>query len=79
MTTWILVWFLIGIIGTVALIACSVFIAWHGTLLARTAQRMTDEVRPLADDISRASDRQSRRLEELRTKAEGLRFGKTRR
>ncbi len=78
-TTWILVWFIIGICTTVALIGFLLFLGWHGVLLGRTFQRLSDEVRPLADDISRATDRQSRRMDELRTKAAGLRFGKTRR
>jgi hypothetical protein len=77
--TWILVWFIIGICSTLALIGLVLFLGWHGVLLGRTFQRLGDEIRPLADDISRATDRQSRRLDELRTKAAGLRFGKSRR
>jgi len=77
--TWILVWFLIGIASTILLIAFLVALGRQGLFLGRTMRRLTDEVQPLADDISRASDRQSRRVEELRAKAAGLRFGKTRR
>ena len=77
--TWILVWFIIGICSTVALIGWLLFLGWHGVLLGRTFRRLADEVRPLTDDISRATDRQSRKIHELDTRAAGLRFGKTRR
>ena len=79
MATWILVWFLIGMASTLLLIAFLVALGRQGLFLGRTMRRLADEVQPLADDISRVTDRQSRRMDELRTKAAGLRFGKTRR
>ncbi|HEY7477184.1 MAG TPA: hypothetical protein VIB62_03015 [Actinomycetota bacterium] len=79
MTTWIVVWFVIGICSTILLIAALLFVGYHGLLLGRTARQMSDAMRPLTDDIARAGDLRTRRLDELRVKAERLKFGKTRR
>ena len=64
MGTWILVWFVIGILSTVAVIAFLIALIRHLLVLGRTARRMQDEVAPIVQEISaqgtRASDRAAR-------------------
>ncbi|HEY5905604.1 MAG: hypothetical protein ACAH81_03380 [Actinomycetota bacterium] len=64
MGTWLLVWFVIGIVSTVAVIAFLIALIRHLLVLGRTARRMQDELSPIVQEISsegaRASDRASR-------------------
>jgi len=62
--TWLLVWFVVGIVSTVAVIAFLIALIRHLLVLGRTARRMQDEVSPIVQEISaesvRATDRASR-------------------
>jgi len=62
--TWLLVWFVIGIVSTVAVIAFLIALIRHLLVLGRAARRMQDELSPIVQEISsegaRASDRASR-------------------
>ena len=64
MGIWIVVWFVIGIVSTVAVLAFLIALIRHLLVLGRTARRMQDELAPIVRDISddglRASDRASR-------------------
>jgi hypothetical protein len=68
-STWLVVWFVIGLVTTVALIAFFIALGRHALVLGRTAGRMRDEVQPIAEDISRMTARQQTRMAELRAKA----------
>lgn len=62
--TWLVVWFVIAIVSTIAVLASLIALIRHVLVLGRTARRMQDEVAPLAQEISvegaKASDRASR-------------------
>jgi hypothetical protein len=62
--TWIIVWFAIGIVSTIAVLAFLIALIRHLLVLGRTARRMTDELNPIVQEISaggaRASERASR-------------------
>jgi hypothetical protein len=58
-STWILVWFIVALVTTAALIAFTVALVRHGLLIARTARRMQDETQPILSDLSRESTRAS--------------------
>jgi len=45
--TWLLVWFVIGIVSTVAVIAFLIALIRHLLVLGRTARRMQDELSPI--------------------------------
>ncbi|MGZ8579703.1 MAG: hypothetical protein ACXWW9_00290 [Actinomycetota bacterium] len=64
MGTWLVVWFVIGIVSTLAVLAFLIALIRHLLVLGRTARRMQDEISPIAQEISaegsRASDRASR-------------------
>lgn len=75
MSTWLIAWFVIGLVTTVGLIAFFIALTRHVIVLGRTARQMQETVQPLADDISRLSSRQQARIEELRTKVPTLRSG----
>lgn len=64
MGTWLIVWFVIGIVSTIAVLAFLTALIRHMLVLGRTAQRMRDElapgVREISDEGGRASVRASR-------------------
>lgn len=64
MSTWLVVWFVIGIVTTIAVIAFLIALVRHLLVLGRTARRMQDELAPIVQEISaegmRASDRAPR-------------------
>ena len=68
MSTWLVVWFVIGLVTTVVLIAFFIALGRHAVVLGRSAKQMQEAVRPIADDISRMTTRQRSRIEELKGK-----------
>jgi hypothetical protein len=61
MTTTALVWFLIGLLTIVAVLALLIPLIRHLMVLGRAARRFQEEVTPIAEDISASSDRASNR------------------
>jgi hypothetical protein len=63
-STWLVVWFVIALVATVAALAFLIALIRHLLVLGRTARRMQDEVGPIVQEIStegaRASDRASK-------------------
>jgi hypothetical protein len=57
MAPWLVVWFVVGIVSTVAVLACLIGLMRHILVLARTVQLLQDEVQPIADDLSREGQR----------------------
>jgi hypothetical protein len=62
--TWLIVWFVIGIVTTIAVLAFLIALIRHLLVLGRSARQMQDELSPVVQEISaqgtRASDRASR-------------------
>jgi heme exporter protein D len=56
-----LVWLAVGLVTTVAIIAVLIALVRHVMLIGRTAARLQEEVRPIADAISAETDRASSR------------------
>lgn len=65
MTTTALVWFVIGLLTLVAVLALLIALVRHVMLLGRAARRFQEEVTPIAEDISAMSDRASNRPKAL--------------
>ncbi|HEY6567923.1 MAG TPA: hypothetical protein VI341_10445 [Actinomycetota bacterium] len=59
MTDWLLWWFVIAILTTVAMVAFVVALVRHVLLLGRTARRMQEEISPIANEITAGVDRAS--------------------
>ena len=51
MASWLVVWFVVGIVSTVAILACLIGLMRHVLVLARTLKRLRDEVQPVVDDL----------------------------
>ena len=62
--TWLVVWFIVGIVSTVAVLAFLLALIRHLLVLGRTARRIQDELSPIVQEISvegsRANERASR-------------------
>jgi hypothetical protein len=65
MSTWLVVWLVVGLVTTVALAAFSFWLVRHAILVGRTMGRVSDELTPLTDEIARGSTRASERAAAL--------------
>jgi hypothetical protein len=59
MAPWLVVWFTIGIVSTIAVLACLIALTRHLLVLGRTVQRFQEEAQPIADDLSKEGKRAS--------------------
>ena len=59
MSTWVTVWFVIGLISAVAVVACLAGLAKHLLVLNRTLKVFQEEVGPVTAEISAGGARAS--------------------
>ena len=59
MAPWLVVWFVVGIVSTLAILACLIGLIRHVLILGRTVKQLQDEVRPIADDLAKERQRAS--------------------
>ena len=59
MSPWLVVWFVVGIVSTVAVLACLIGLLRHMLILGRTVRQLQEEVRPIADDLAKERQRAS--------------------
>ena len=57
MEAWLVVWLVVGLVTTGALLVMLGFLVRHVILLGRTASRMQEELQPIADELAAASAR----------------------
>jgi hypothetical protein len=57
MEAWLVVWLVVGLLTTAALLVMLGFLVRHVILLGRTAGRLQDELQPIADELAAASAR----------------------
>jgi hypothetical protein len=57
MAPWLVVWFVVGIVSTLAILACLIGLMRHVLVLARTVKQLQDEIQPIADDLSKEGQR----------------------
>ncbi len=61
MSPWLLVWYLIAAVSTIAVVVLVIALVRQGLLLGRTARRFQEAAQPLVDELTqeaaRASDR----------------------
>ncbi|MEX1264217.1 MAG: hypothetical protein WEE66_09855 [Actinomycetota bacterium] len=65
MGTWLIVWFVIGIVSTIAMLAFLTALIRHLLVLGRTARRMQDELSPVMREISDEGARAGARASKL--------------
>lgn len=51
MAPWLVVWFVVGIVSTLAILACLIGLVRHVLILGRTVKQLQEEIRPIADDL----------------------------
>ncbi len=78
MSTWLVVWFVIGLVSTVALLVFLVALVRHALILGRAARDMQEAVAPLAEEISSGSDRASGRIQGMSVRGRGKAGGRER-
>jgi hypothetical protein len=57
MEPWLVVWLVVGLLTTTALLVMLGFLVRHAILLGRTASRMQQELAPIAEELAAASAR----------------------
>jgi hypothetical protein len=57
MAPWLVVWFVVGIVSTAAVLACLIGLVRHVMVLGRTVQQLQDEVQPISEDLARERER----------------------
>jgi len=62
---WLLVWYLIAAVTTMAVLVFAIALAREALLLGRTARRFQEEAQPLVDDVGRDAARASERAGSL--------------
>jgi hypothetical protein len=65
-SNWLLAWFVIGAVTTVAMIAFLVALIRHVLLLGRTARRMQEEIAPITQQIAAGADQAGTKAASLR-------------
>jgi hypothetical protein len=65
-SSWLVVWLVVGLVSTAALIAVAVWLVRHVILIGRSVGRVTDELGPITEEISRQSASASDRAAKLR-------------
>ncbi|HEX9300477.1 MAG TPA: hypothetical protein VF968_10155 [Actinomycetota bacterium] len=65
MSTWLVVWIVLGAVSTLALAALVVALGRHVLLLGRTARRFQEEIGPVAEEVAREGARASEHAERL--------------
>jgi hypothetical protein len=78
MDPWLVVWLVVGLLTTVALLAMLGFLVRHVILLGRTAGRMQEELLPIADEVAAASARAADAAARLSARAEPERSARRR-
>lgn len=57
MAPWLVVWLVVGIVSTVAILACLIGLIRHVLVLGRTVKQLQDEVQPIVDDLAKEGQR----------------------
>ena len=65
MSTPAIVWMVIGLVTTLAVVAMLIALVRHFMLLGRTLSRFQEEVTPIAQEITAGGDRASTRMSNL--------------
>jgi hypothetical protein len=64
-STWLVVWFIVAIVSTAAVLACLLALVRHVMVVGRSARQLQEAVKPLADEISAQGQRASSRASSL--------------
>ena len=59
MASWIVVWLVIGIVSTAAILACLAGLLRHLLILWRSVKQLQEEIQPIADDVAREGHKAS--------------------
>ena len=71
METWLVVWLVVGLLTTAALLVMLAFLVRHAILLGRTAGRLREELQPIFDETAAASARAADTAAGLSERASG--------
>jgi hypothetical protein len=70
-STWIVAWFVVALLSTLAIGACLVALTRHVFLLGRTARAMQEELQPILDEVGAEGGRAAERAASIRAPGTG--------
>ena len=53
MAPWLVVWLVIGLVSTIAILVCLIGLVRHALILGRSAQAFQRELQPIVDELAR--------------------------
>ncbi|MGH2597433.1 MAG: hypothetical protein ACRDH7_15945 [Actinomycetota bacterium] len=62
MASWLVVWFVVGIVSTLAILACLIGLVRHVLILGRTVKQLQEELQPITDDLAQEGQRAGEHL-----------------
>jgi hypothetical protein len=65
MSTWLVVWIVLGAVSALALLAFVLALGRHVLILGRTARRFQEEIGSIADEVAREGARASQHADRL--------------
>jgi hypothetical protein len=78
MAPWLVVWFVVGIVSTAAVLACLAGLVRHVLILGRTVKQMQEELRPIADDLAKERQRSATHVTAIGVRRRSAPSGKAR-
>jgi hypothetical protein len=75
-STWLVVWLVILLVATVAIVAVFAGLVRHVLVVGRAAKRFQEEAQPLAADIARTAAEQSAKAEGMKVPGRAARPSK---
>jgi len=60
--SWLVVWFVVGIVSTLAILACLIGLVRHVLILGRTVKQLQEELQPITDDLAKEGQRAGEHL-----------------
>ena len=64
-------WFVIGIVSTVAIAACLTGLVRHVLILGRSVKQLQEEIQPLADELASEGDKAGRHTSAIGARRHG--------
>jgi hypothetical protein len=63
--SWLVVWFVVAIVSTVAVLACLAGLVRHVLVLGRTVRQLQEEIQPIADELAHEGQRAGAHIEAI--------------
>ena len=78
MAPWLVVWLVIGLVSSVAILVCLIGLVRHALILGRSVQAFQQELQPILDEVSREGAKASQTGASISGRGPGRASGRAR-